>query len=50
MLKRSAALTLAHRKNKVSAAEGFQLYGDDLTVFNNKTNKQVSFFFSKIYW
>ena len=47
MLKRSAALTLAHRKNKVSAAEGFQLYGDDLTVFNNKTNKQVSFFFPK---
>ena len=46
MLRRSASLTLAHRKNKRTAKEGFALYGNNLTVYNHK-NKNIQFYFPK---
>jgi hypothetical protein len=42
-LKRSAALTVAHKNKKRSARWAFNKFGKDLTVTNNKNGKKVSF-------
>jgi len=42
-LKRSAALTIAHKNKKRSAQWSFKKFGSDLTVTNRKNNKSVSF-------
>ena len=42
-LKRSAALTIAHKYNKRSAKWAFKKYGNNLTVSNKNGDKQVSF-------
>ena len=42
-LKRSAALTLAHKNKKRSAKWAFDKFGKDLTVTNRKGDKKVSF-------
>jgi len=42
-LKRSAALTLAHKYKKRSAKWAFDKFGKDLTVTNRKGDKKVSF-------
>jgi hypothetical protein len=50
LLKRSAALTLSHRKKKsnCTAKEGFKLYGKELTVSNYNNSKKVSFYFPSL--
>ena len=45
LLKRSAALTLAHRKNKSTAKAGFNIYGYNLVVTNYNNTKYTSFSF-----
>jgi retron-type reverse transcriptase len=42
-LKRSAALTIAHKNKKRSAKWAFDKFGKDLTVTNRKGDKKVSF-------
>ena len=42
-LKRSAALTLAHKNKKRSAKWAFEKFGNNLTVTNRKGDKTVSF-------
>jgi group II intron reverse transcriptase/maturase len=42
-LKRSAALTLAHKNKKRSAKWAFDKFGNNLTVTNKKGDKKVSF-------
>lgn len=42
-MKRSAALTLAHKNNKRSAKWAFDKFGKDLTVTNKKGDKKVFF-------
>ena len=42
-LKRSAALTIAHKNKKRSAKWAFEKYGKDLTVTNRKGDKTISF-------
>lgn len=42
-LKRSAALTLAHKNKKRSAKWAYDKFGKDLTVTNRKGDKKVSF-------
>jgi len=46
-LKRSAALTLAHKNKKRSAKWAFDKYGSDLTVPNKKGDKKVTFLLPK---
>ena len=42
-LKRSAALTIAHKNKKRNAKWAFDKFGKDLTVTNKKNDKKVSF-------
>lgn len=47
-MRRSAALTLAHKNKKRSAKWAFDKFGTDLTIINKKSDKKVSFLMPKI--